>query len=163
MSLRAVLVIAFLLGGCGLKPLYSGGANGAAAQALAGIAVAPIPERSGWLVRQALTNRLGDDAGASRYRLEVLLDDKIEGFGIRSNDAITRERRTLRARYKLIDLATGAVALDATAAADAGIDATVSEYATIAAEQTALERLSTEIADQIVTRLALFARNGQQP
>lgn len=163
MSLRAVLVVAFLLGGCGLKPLYSGGANGVAAQALAGIAVAPIPERSGWLVRQALTNRLGDDAGASRYRLEVLLDDKIEGFGIRSNDAITRERRTLRARYKLIDLATGAVALDATAAADAGIDATVSEYATIAAEQTALERLSTEIADQIVTRLALFARNGQQP
>jgi len=163
MSLRAVLVVAFLLGGCGLKPLYSGGANGAAAQALAGIAVAPIPERSGWLVRQALTNRLGGDAGASRYRLEVLLDDKIEGFGIRSNDAITRERRTLRARYKLIDLATGAVALDATAAADAGIDATVSEYATIAAEQTALERLSTEIADQIVTRLALFARNGQQP
>jgi LPS-assembly lipoprotein len=30
----------------------------------------------------------------------------------------------------------------------------------VAAEQTALERLSREIADQIVTRLALFASRG---
>jgi LPS-assembly lipoprotein len=33
-----------------------------------------------------------------------------------------------------------------------------SEYAVIAAEQTALERLSGEVADQIVTRVALYAR-----
>jgi LPS-assembly lipoprotein len=30
----------------------------------------------------------------------------------------------------------------------------------VAAEQTALERLSKEIADQIVTRVALFASRG---
>ena len=40
--------------------------------------------------------------------------------------------------------------LDATAGSDAGIDVVSSEYATIAAEQTALERLSVEVADQIV-------------
>jgi LPS-assembly lipoprotein len=34
----------------------------------------------------------------------------------------------------------------------------------VAAEQTALERLSTEVADQIVSRLALYAqRGGRRP
>jgi len=49
------------------------------------------------------------------------------------------------------------VLLDATAGSDAGIDVVTSEYAVIAAEQTALERLSGEVADQIVARLALYA------
>ena len=70
---------------------------------------------------------------------------------------MTRERRTLRARYRLVDLATGGVVLDATAGSDAGIDVVSSEYATVAAEQTAVERLSEVLADQIVARLGLFA------
>ena len=58
-------------------------------------------------------------------------------FGIRGDSAVTRERRTLRARYRLVDLKTGEVVLDATAGSDAGIDIVSSEYATVAAEQTA--------------------------
>ena len=38
-----------------------------------------------------------------------------------------------------------------------------SEYATIAAEQTALERLSEVVADQIVARLGLFAARTGTP
>ena len=53
--------------------------------------------------------------------------------------------------------------LDATAGSDAGIDIVSSEYATVAAEQTAQERLAEVIADQMVSRLALFVRNsGEQ-
>src|SRR3546814_14158385 len=89
-------------------------------------------------------------------------DLQIEGFGIRLDDAITRERRTLRARYRLVSADNGQVLLDAAAASDAGIDVTTSEYATIAAEQTALERLSEDIADQISTRVALYIRNRSE-
>jgi LPS-assembly lipoprotein len=49
------------------------------------------------------------------------------------------------------------VMIDATAGADAGIDIVSSEYATVAAEQTALEELSDTVADQIVARLSLYA------
>ena len=70
---------------------------------------------------------------------------------------MTRERRSLRARYRLVDAARGTVLIDATAGSDAGIDVVSSEYATVAAEQTALERLAVEIADQIVARVALYA------
>ena len=50
--------------------------------------------------------------------------------------------------------------LDATAGSDAGIDVVGSEYATIAAESTALERLAETVADQIVARVALYARRA---
>ena len=159
--MKRALALALLLAGCGLQPLYTGGGAGPVAQSLRSVTVAPIEGRAGWLVRTALEDRLGaPEAGAAAYRLEVLLDDDITGFGIRSDDAVTRERRTLRARYRLVDAAKGTVLLDATAGSDAGIDAVGSEYATVAAEQTALERLSKEIADQIVTRVALYARRG---
>ena len=162
--MRAIAALAALalLGGCGLHPLYSGGGDGRVAQSLKSVSLAPIPGRSGWLVRSALEDRLGGagDSGA-RYRLEVELDDQIAGFGIRKDNAITRERRNLRARYRLVDAAKGTVLLDATAGSDAGIDVVSSEYATVAAEQTALERLATEVADQIVARIALYvSRSG---
>ena len=64
----------------------------------------------------------------------------------------------MRARYQLVDLATGDIVVDATAGSDAGIDVVSSEFATIAAEQTALENLSQEVADRIVRRLSLALR-----
>jgi len=158
MSRTAFLLLILALSGCTLRPLYAGGGSGAVAQSLRGIEVAPIPGRAGWLVRTALDDRLGNGHGeAPVYRLEVELDDDITGFGIRADDAVTRERRTLRARYRLIDAARGTVLIDATAGSDAGIDVVSSEYATVAAEQTALERLAIEVADQIVGRIALYA------
>lgn len=160
----SLVAASLLLGGCGLRPLYADGNQGAVARTLADVDVAPIEGHSGWLVRNALRDRLqptqaGQGAGA-RLRLDVRLEDSITGFGVRSDDAITRERRTLRARYQLVDAGTGEVLLDATAAADAGIDVVGSEYATIAAESSTLERLAQGIADQIVARVAVFASRG---
>jgi LPS-assembly lipoprotein len=57
-----------------------------------------------------------------------------------------------------VDIASGAIVLDATAGSDAGIDVVSSEYATIAAEQTALENLAKAVADRIVARVALQLR-----
>ncbi len=151
-------MLALLLGGCGLHPLYQGGAQGPVAATLRGIEVGPITGQAGWLMRNALTDRLAaSGSDAPRYKLEVELDDQITGFGVRSDNSVTRERRALRARYRLVDAADGTVVLDATAGSDAGIDVVTSEYAVIAAEQTALERLAEQIADQIVARVALYA------
>ncbi len=151
------LLVVALLSGCTLQPLYPGGSRSQVSQALRSISVAPIPGRAGYHVRGALVDRMGEQAGPVRYRLEVELDDRITGFGIRLDDAVTRERRTLRARYRLVDAQRGTVVLDATAGSDAGIDVVGSEYATVAAEQTALERLSVEVAEQIISRVALYA------
>ncbi|MEZ5707848.1 MAG: LPS assembly lipoprotein LptE [Blastomonas sp.] len=154
-----LLLIALALPGCALQPLYGGGTTGAVSQQLGQIEISAIEGRAGWLMRNALDDRLEMIGGGDvRYRLDVRLDDEIDGFGVISNDQITRERRTLRARYQLVDIASGAVVLDATAGSDAGIDVVSSEYATIAAEDRALENLAQVVADQIVARLSLFAR-----
>jgi LPS-assembly lipoprotein len=146
------------LAGCGLHPLYSGGSSGAVATTLGSVAVAPIAGRGGWLVRNKLVDRLGEGGtSAPAYRLDVVLDDNITAFGVRSDQAATQERRTLRARFQLVDLRNGLVLLDDTAGSDTSIDIVSSEYATVAAEQTALDNLSGVVADQITARVALFA------
>jgi LPS-assembly lipoprotein len=162
LQIAAPIGMLALLPGCGLHPLYAEGGAGPVATTLSSIEVGEIGGQRGWLVRNALNDRLhrqGDTP--ARYRLEVELDDQITGFGVRRDNAITRERRTLRARYRLVDAATGSVLLDQSATADAGIDAVGSEYATAAAEQTALERLTEILADQIVARVATYAGRSE--
>jgi LPS-assembly lipoprotein len=164
MMRRIVLAFALLtLTGCGLRPLYGGGSGSAVASTLGSVTVAPIAGKSGWLMRNKLVDRLGEAGiGAPAYRLDVTLDDNITAFGLSSSQAATRERRTLHARYQLVDLSNGTVVLDSTAGSDAGIDIVSSEYATVAAEQTALENLTDTVADQIAARLALYASREAQ-
>jgi LPS-assembly lipoprotein len=159
---RAAPLLALLLAACGLKPMYAGGSDGPVARGLASVEVSEIEGRAGWLVRHALTDRLESSGGrqAPQYRLDVRLDDKLEGFALLSDDTIGRERRTLRARYQLVELATGRIVHDGTAASDAGIDVVSSDYATIAAEQTALENLANDVANRIVTSVALELRGA---
>ncbi|MFL6759782.1 LPS assembly lipoprotein LptE [Sphingomonas sp.] len=163
--MRALVLLALVpLSACGLHPLYGGGSASSVASTLRSIAVGPIPGQSGWLVRNKLVDRLGEaGSGTAIYRLDVTLDDNITAFGLSSNQAATQERRTLRARYQLVEVKTGMVVLDATAGSDSGIDIVGSEYATVAAEQTALENLAEIVADQITARVGLYASRTAQP
>jgi LPS-assembly lipoprotein len=155
----APILLVMILPACGLQPLYSGGSKGSVAATLGTISVVAIEGKNGWLMRNTLNDRLGTQNNVStQFRLVVTLDDRISGFGVRADDTVTRERRTLRARYQLISTATGETVLDATAGSDAGIDVVSSEYATIAGENSALENLTQKVADQIVTRLSIYAR-----
>ncbi len=162
-ALLSPLILSASLAGCGLHPLYEGGTHGAVAQKLAQIEIEPIGGQSGWLMHNALTDRIGATGhDTPRYKLIVELDDKIVGLGIRSDNTVTRERRTLRARVRLVTADTeGTTLLDASAGSDAGIDVVSSDYATVAAEQTALENLTQDVADQIVARVAVFAHRTQ--
>lgn len=162
MNRRAALLLVLLAlpAACKLAPVYSGGDAGPAQALLAAVDVSDIPDKKGFLVRERLLRRLNRQE-LPRYRLDVALDDRIEGFGVRGDNTIIRERRTLRARYRLVELATDTVILDTTTATDAGIDVVSSEYAVVAAEETALARLADAIADQIVARLALLGRERQ--
>ncbi len=147
------------LSACGLSPMYAGGAQSASAQGLAAVEIPAIEGRGGWLVKNALEARFTAAGNATpQYRLDIRLDDSLEALGVLNDDTISRERRILRARYQLVELATGSILLDATAGSDAGIDVVSSEYATIAAEQKALENLALEVADRVATQVALTLR-----
>jgi len=160
MRLLLTILASLTLCGCGLQPLYSGGAREVVAERLGSIEVAPIEGRAGWLLRNALNDRLHltGRKPAVRFRLDVQLDDSLEALGVLNDDTISRERRILRARYQLIDTGNGNIILDGTAGSDAGIDVVSSEYATIAAEQTALENLAMVLAERMVRQIALTLR-----
>lgn len=166
--MRVIIALAafLMLSACGLQPMYANSANSGGpsiVEGLASVEVPSIPGRSGWLVRNELIDRLSAAGQETpRYRLDIALDDSLQGLGVLNDDTISRERYTLRARYQLVDLETDTILLDATAGADAGIDVVSSEFATIAAEQRAQENLSRELADRIVTRIALTLRSAQK-
>ena len=88
-----------------LRPLYAGGAAGAVATTLASVAGGADRGRPRRLAGAQRARGPARPARGEppRFRLEVELDDDITGFGIRRDDAVTRERRTLRARYQLVD------------------------------------------------------------
>ncbi len=162
MRLLPLFLASLLLSACGLKPLYSGGSQGQVSALLGSVTVDAIEGKNGWLMRNALNDRLGASHGSNaRYRLVVKLDDQIEGFGVGADPNLTPGPRTRRARDKQNDRLIRKTLRLATAGSDAGIDVVSSEYATIAAENTALENLTQKVAEQIVTRLSLYAQNSQ--
>jgi len=99
------------LSGCGFRPLY-GPVEQASAQdpglleALASIRVAPIPERTGQLLRRILQRRFEDGAPgtAARYNLQVAVSFAAEPLGYRRDGAITRLRYTASANWALATL-----------------------------------------------------------
>lgn len=159
MRIAFALLAPLALTACGLEPMYAGGTNAAAARGIAAVDIPAIQGQGGWLVKNALEARLGIAGQATPlYRLDVRLDDSLEALGVLNDDTISRERRILRARYQLVELSTNSILLDATAGSDAGIDVVSSEYATIAAEQKALENLALDVADRMATQIALTLR-----
>src|SRR3546814_3110515 len=73
--ISSLVAASLMLGGCGLRPLYANGSKGAVAQILADVDVAPIEGHEGWLVRNALRDRLqatqGGEGAGKRLRLDV--------------------------------------------------------------------------------------------
>lgn len=163
-ALAASLLLGCLglpLAGCGLQPIYAQGQQGVAAQSLATVAIAPIPERSGQMLQDELLRRMRPE-GTPAYRLDVVLEEKIEGFGIRGDESVARERVSMIATYRLVNVATNEVVLQDIAKSDAGIDVVRSEYAVVEAERTAAERNAHAVANRIISRLALFFRTQDQ-
>ena len=169
-------------GRCGLQPMYAGGGSGAVAQGLAavevgmrrrrpggarGLAAIEVRRRSrarpaGWCATRCATGSAqSGQHGAPRYRLDVLLDDELEGLGLLTDETVGRERRTLRARYQLVDLATG----DDRASTPPPARTRASTWSPPNSPPSPPSRPRSrtsrvEVADRIVTRLALALRAG---
>jgi LPS-assembly lipoprotein len=154
-----------LLSGCGFHPLYApadSGAPGPAETELAAIFVPVIPDRSGQLLRQALQQRLeGSGLGeAKRYELAVSFVLVADSIGIRPDSTASRVRIIGNAPWRLttVGLAPQPLASGAARALD-GYNILDQEYFAAELEnETITRRVAETIADQIVTRLAIFFR-----
>jgi len=156
-------LIALMLAGCGFEPLYAERRGGSVVQELAAIEIAPIADRTGQLVHNYMTARttLPGARPAPTHRLEIALKSSTEGFGFRSDEAVTRERIRMIAEFRLTDLETGQVVYADSARADTSVDVVQSDFATLTAEETATRRNAERVSDLILSRIALFLRANQ--
>ncbi len=154
----AALALCLLAPSCGFRPLY--GQAGVQSGRLAAIYVDIIPNRAGQLLRQALQTRLeGASSGvAKQYTLGVAYSEAVQGLGIQSDNSTTRNRNIGSVIWSLhptgnpsVQIAGGTVrALDGYNILDEQFF-----YADLE-EEAAQRRLAENLADQIVTGLALY-------
>ncbi|MQX35624.1 LPS assembly lipoprotein LptE [Roseospira navarrensis] len=97
---RAVLAAGPLLAlaGCGFRPVY--GTRGRGGPQLPSVAVGPISERVGQLLRNALLHRLQTGPNP-RYELQVTVTVTTGNLGIRRDDEATLANLNARANWSL--------------------------------------------------------------
>lgn len=163
--LPALLVAAGSLGGCGFEPLYGnrGGGGAAARPEMALIAIPPIPDRAGQLLRNALRDRLTPTGlpDRPRWRLDVSLKETTTDLVILRDATATFAKFVGVAKWVLVDLSSDSPAARGQVTRRASYSISSSEFASLQAEEDARRRVVTEIAEDIRLRLGLyFNRDG---
>ncbi len=158
----AVATLLAVLAGCGFEPLYgpAGQPQSAVVAALAGVHVAPIPDRIGQQLRNDLLDRLtpGGTPSKPTYTLEIALREDREGLAIRKDETVTRFNLTLRARFVLIDRQTRLPIFKGATRSIAAYNVVESTFATLIAEQDAGARTARDVSEEIRNQLAIFFR-----
>jgi hypothetical protein len=162
---RRALIMATLavtIAGCGFHPLYAPSGPHDWDPALASISVAPIRDRPGQILEQALRENLnpGDMSVKPRWRLSTELTVQRADFGIQRNATATTSEVVISATYRLVDLDDKGNKQVYTniSRATGDFDQLSDAYATQVAADNARDRALQQVADDMVIRLALFVR-----
>jgi LPS-assembly lipoprotein len=159
---RAALLMGLggVLTGCGFQPVYMKTGDGpGAATGLAEIEVAPIYERPGQLLRQALLGRLRTESGTPRkFDLRVSFWISGEAQGVLNFTQPTRIRLVANSNWALSSRDPGQTKL--TEGADHivdGFDMFDSQYFAVdLSNEAAQRRLAEAMAERIALRLAMW-------
>lgn len=165
-GLAAVLGAALAVSGCGFQPLYGETTGGADLKTdLAAVSVAPLPNRIGQLLRNALEQRLERSGGRQRkeYVLQVSLEERVEDLGLRKDNTATRANLRLIANAALVK--GDKVVWRTLAEGVSSYNILDNQYATVISQKDARERAVQLLADDVVRRLAVFmaGRGAESP
>lgn len=156
------------LAGCGFRPLYGQANTNAAGAAvdrqMAGVRIAPIPDRLGQQLHNALRdqfNPLGQPAYGD-YSLNVNLLERVYGALARRDLSASRRNVELAVAYTLTD-AYGTVLLQDRSHITTGYDEFDDPLNDISALEDAERRGTLQLAEMIRTRIAVFLTTGTTP
>lgn len=163
---RAVVLGAVLLtGGCGFRPLYgsAAGPQGGPGGDLATIAVRPIENRRGQILRTRLETELTPRGVPSdpKYYLDVVLAELATDLDVQRTATATFANLRVTAAYRLVDVATGKPLTRGRSEFTVSFNLLTSPYGNLVAEDDARRRALDEIARDIHRRLALFFLAGE--
>ncbi len=154
----SAMLLSLALTACGFHPLYGNG--GASPRVMASIYVDPIPDRTGYELRNSLIDLLDSGGGgAKQYRLKVRLSDQRKGIALQNDATITRYNYLLDADYELYD-STGKLVTSGHQSTLTAYNVVASPYATLAAQQDAQKRAAQDLSQRIQLDLGVwFARH----
>jgi LPS-assembly lipoprotein len=151
------------LAACGFQPLYGTKTTRDRAVAeLSSVAIDPIPDRIGQLVRNNLVDRIHTRGRAwqPRYRLKVDLSLSSEGLAVRSDDVITRRNLILAATYRILNGDGSYVLFEGQTFSVAAYNVGDSEFANLSAERDARVRTAREVSEEIKNQVVYFVRRN---
>ncbi|MEO5372946.1 MAG: LPS assembly lipoprotein LptE [Alphaproteobacteria bacterium] len=157
-----VFLAILLLTGCGFHPLYARGdtAGAPAAQHLAQVRIPPIGDRIGQQLRNYLFDRMTPlgQPPAARYMLEIDLDKSVQDLGIRKDATATRANMVVSASFRLRSETAEKqpILFAGTTRSVASYNILDAQYATIVSEKDAEVRAVRQVADDIISRLAIY-------
>ena len=158
---RAGIAAAALLfvTGCGFQPLYGPqqiGADGVSP--LQQIAVSPIPERVGQLLRIELTKNLNPKGPPATpvYRLGVTVRESKQNLAVRKDATATRANLIIVATYTLSDAQSRQTLLKGSVRSINSYNILDADFATLSAEADARRRAARDLATEIQSRVGLF-------
>lgn len=157
--LHAFLVIGLLgLTACGFEPLYGDQEQGTPTEdLLSQVSVPPLEGRLGQLVRIELTNRLTPKpAPAPVYTVNVELTKSKQGLAVRRDATATRANLIISATFALTFVGETEKLTSGVVRSSNGYDILRSDFATLAAENDARRRGARDVANEIVSRIAIF-------
>lgn len=156
----AGLGLSTALSACGFQPLYGDrGVTGSSVRSeMSEVAIAPISDRAGQMLRNELLDRLTPQGqpASPRYRLVVRYQEDKNPLGIRVDETATRANMNMIAHFVLKDTEAGVPVYNGNTRAQVSYNIVSQDYGTIAAERDARERGVVLLAEAISLRVALY-------
>ncbi|NQZ14127.1 MAG: hypothetical protein HRT94_04785 [Alphaproteobacteria bacterium] len=164
MSINKLFLISVLaLSACGFSPVYGTYSDSASktetSNVLSQVRIAPLPDREGQYLRNALIDRFYKKGYPSSpsYQLNIgTLNEKKTAFDITVESEATRYQLKISTSLNLVDLKTGESVLKRSLNAVSSYNVLESEFATRVSEQNAREAILNDLARQIEQHIALY-------
>ena len=151
-----LVVVAVVLSGCNVRPLYGTQADGkGVAVAMSGIAVDEQKNRAGQIVRNNLISSFGN-TGASRYILRMVPEEKTFEISSLSRQKLNRYRYSLKIKYELADARSGETVSSGASFSNVSYDTVEQPIADLRAAENARERAARDVAEDVRLRLAAY-------
>ena len=151
---RALLLSLAALGGCGFRPLYSGGTQNGPGRLLGKVRIIADRGELPFRLREALIENMRPASAGAPLTLTVKTSVTRDGLLIEDDDEITRYNLTLEVDYTLRRANSPAPLYTNNARTIAAFNATASQYATLVSEREVQARAAEDIAEKISRRLA---------
>jgi LPS-assembly lipoprotein len=152
------LPILCLLSACGFHAVYGGsGDSSPVATEMQQVAIDSIADRQGQILRNALIDRFYGKGRPvqPQYKLSAPLSVSQSDVGVLSNSVATLSEIDMNCDYVLRDT-KGKELLRGHAHSQSSFSRLNDQYATLAAHDSAVERTTREISEQITNRISLY-------